>query len=111
MQGEMRCFCAGPAHHGRLELGAVLKTQHLARESARGWNYAVRNSTSESQGLMKTRRLNSQAFTALGTTRVDHRTTAARFHAYEETVGTGAANFGGLVSAFHGKTSKRFLVE
>ena len=45
--------------------------------------------------------LDSQTLAALGTARVDHGTAATGLHANQETVGTGAANFGRLVSAFH----------
>ena len=46
-------------------------------------------------------RLDSQTLAALGATGIDHCATATGFHANEEAVGTCAANFGGLVSAFH----------
>jgi len=42
-----------------------------------------------------------QAFAALGATGVDHGATTAGLHANQETMGAGAADFGGLVSAFH----------
>jgi len=45
--------------------------------------------------------LDSQTLAALGATCVDHSTATAGFHTDEETVGTCAANFGRLVSAFH----------
>lgn len=45
--------------------------------------------------------LDSQALAAFGATSVDDGTTAFGFHANQKTVGTGAANFGGLVSTFH----------
>lgn len=47
--------------------------------------------------------LDSQALTALGAARIDHGAAATGFHANQETVGTCAADFGGLVSAFHVK--------
>ena len=46
-------------------------------------------------------RLDGQALAALGTTRVDDGAATAGLHADEETVGAGAADFGGLVSTFH----------
>ena len=46
-------------------------------------------------------RLDSQALAALGATSVDHCAAATGLHANQETVGTSAADFGGLVSAFH----------
>jgi hypothetical protein len=42
-----------------------------------------------------------QTLAALGAARVDHGTPAARLHANQEPVRAGAANFGGLVGAFH----------
>jgi hypothetical protein len=45
--------------------------------------------------------LDSQALAALGTARIDHSAAAAGLHANEKAVGTGAANFGRLVCAFH----------
>jgi hypothetical protein len=46
-------------------------------------------------------RLDSQAFAAFGATCVDYRAAATSFHADQEAMGAGAADFGGLVSAFH----------
>ena len=43
-----------------------------------------------------------QALAALGTAGGDHGPTTPRFHANEEAVGAGAANFGRLVGALHG---------
>ena len=45
--------------------------------------------------------LDGQAFTALGAARVDDGAATAGLHANQETVGTCAADFGRLVSAFH----------
>ena len=45
--------------------------------------------------------LDSQALAALGATRVDHGAATTGLHADQEAVGTGATNFGRLVSAFH----------
>lgn len=45
---------------------------------------------------------NSQTLAALGTACVDDGAAAARFHAHEKAVRTGAADFGRLVSTFHG---------
>jgi hypothetical protein len=45
--------------------------------------------------------LDSQALAALGTARVDDSAAAAGLHANQEAVGTGAADFGRLVCAFH----------
>jgi hypothetical protein len=45
--------------------------------------------------------LDSQAFTAFGATCIDHGTAAACFHADQKAVGTRAACFRRLVSAFH----------
>jgi hypothetical protein len=48
--------------------------------------------------------LNSQAFAAFGTTRVDHGASSAGFHAHQKTMGASAACFRGLVCAFHLKS-------
>lgn len=45
--------------------------------------------------------LDSQALTALGAACVDDRASTACLHANQKTVGTGTADLGGLVSAFH----------
>jgi hypothetical protein len=45
--------------------------------------------------------LDSQALAAFGTARIDHSATATGLHADQKAVGTGAANFGRLVCAFH----------
>ena len=47
-----------------------------------------------------------QTLAAFGATRVYHGTPAAGFHANQEAVSTGAANLGGLVSAFHFENPK-----
>jgi hypothetical protein len=49
--------------------------------------------------------LDGQALAALGATGVQDSTTTAGLHADEEAVGTGALDFGRLVSAFHGATA------
>ena len=43
----------------------------------------------------------SQAFTAFGTTGIDHGTTTTGFHADQKAMSTRAACFGRLVGAFH----------
>jgi hypothetical protein len=48
--------------------------------------------------------LDCQAFAALGTASVDDSAATACFHAHQEAVGACAANFGGLIRAFHGAT-------
>jgi hypothetical protein len=45
--------------------------------------------------------LDSQALTALGAACIDDGSAAAGLHANQEAVGTGATDFGRLVSAFH----------
>jgi hypothetical protein len=45
--------------------------------------------------------LDSQALAALGTARVDHSAAATGLHADQKAMGTGAADFGRLVCAFH----------
>ena len=48
--------------------------------------------------------LDSQALAAFGATGSDHCAAATGFHARQETVGTGALDFGRLVCAFHDKS-------
>jgi hypothetical protein len=45
--------------------------------------------------------LDSEAFTAFGAAGVDNGAATTGFHADQKAMGTGAANFGGLISAFH----------
>jgi len=45
--------------------------------------------------------LDRQALTAFGAASVDHGTATTGFHANQKAVGTGATDFGRLVSAFH----------
>ena len=52
-------------------------------------------------GVALQQRLNGETLAALGAARIDNCSAAAGLHANEETVGTGAANLGWLVSAFH----------
>ena len=47
------------------------------------------------------RQLDSQTLTAFGAACVDHGATTTGLHANQKAMGTGAADFGGLVSAFH----------
>ena len=49
--------------------------------------------------------LDGEALAALGAACVDHGAAAAGLHADQEPMGAGAANFGGLVSAFHDLSS------
>ena len=48
-------------------------------------------------------RSDAQALAALGAARVEHGAAAAGLHAHEETVRAGAADFGRLVGALHGR--------
>ena len=68
------------------------------------WNGCGRSGRSASRA--RRTRLDGQALAALGAASVDHGTAATGFHANEKTVCTGAANFGGLVSAFHDGSSE-----
>jgi hypothetical protein len=52
-------------------------------------------------GTARSQKLDSQALATFGAARIDHGTATTGFHANQKTVGTGAADFGGLVSAFH----------
>ena len=63
------------------------------------WNGCERSEISAARA--RRTRLDGQTLAALGATCVDHSAATAGFHANQKTVGTGAANFGRLVSAFH----------
>ena len=54
--------------------------------------------------------LDGQTLAALGATCVDHGTATLGLHANQETVGTGAADLGRLVSTFHVGSSRRFSI-
>jgi hypothetical protein len=54
--------------------------------------------------------LDGQALAALGAASVDHGTATLGLHANQETVGTGAADFGRLVSTFHVGSLRRFSI-
>jgi hypothetical protein len=54
--------------------------------------------------------LDGQTLAALGATSVDHGTATLGLHANQETVGTGAADFGRLVSTFHVGSLRRFSI-
>ena len=49
----------------------------------------------------RNRKLDSQTLAAFGAACIDHGAATTGFHANQKTMGTGAADFGGLVSAFH----------
>jgi hypothetical protein len=50
---------------------------------------------------MPVQNLQAQTLATLGAATSNHGTAATGFHANQETMGAGAAGFGGLVSAFH----------
>jgi hypothetical protein len=54
-----------------------------------------------SLGLPDPRELDSQTLAAFGAACIDHGAAATGFHANQKTMGACAADFGGLVSAFH----------
>ena len=47
------------------------------------------------------RQLDGQTLAAFGAACIDHGAATTGFHANQKAMGTGAADFGGLVSAFH----------
>jgi hypothetical protein len=53
------------------------------------------------QEYTRKQRLDSQALATLSAARIDDCTATTGLHTNEKTVGAGAADFGGLVSAFH----------
>ena len=66
---------------------------------AKPWNQPPEVASGHSQTVEKA--LDSQTLAAFGAACIDHGTTTAGLHANQEAVGTGAADFGRLVSAFH----------
>jgi hypothetical protein len=91
MQGEMRRTCHGSASQDSLKLVARLQSLHLIVTAKPLISFALGGPTKS----------DSQALAALGAAGIDHSTAAAGFHANQEAVSAGAANLGGLVSAFH----------
>lgn len=61
----------------------------------------TRSSELAAAGLNSRLGLDSEALAALGAACVDHGAAAASLHADQEAVGTGAADFGSLIRAFH----------
>jgi hypothetical protein len=57
-------------------------------------------------GLFSGQKLDSQTFATFGATCIDHSAATACFHANQEAMGTGAASFRRLVSAFHDISKK-----
>jgi hypothetical protein len=72
-------------------LASCLQSLHVGAALWRRISCALREQ-SDSDG---------QALTAFGAARIDHGTAATGFHADQKTVSAGAADLGGLVSAFH----------
>jgi hypothetical protein len=100
MQRKMGCFGNSRPTKRCLKLRTCLKSPH---DNAVGELQVSRHQKPISPGLQGPLKLDSQALAAFGATRVDHCATTTGFHANQKTMGTGAADFGGLVSAFHVK--------
>jgi hypothetical protein len=92
-------------------LVSQIRRAHLPNGAAQNalfghWLFAsklFRNLLSESaEQRSKHCALNSQTLAALGATGIDDGAAPTGFHASTEAVNTSAANFGRLVSAFHG---------
>jgi hypothetical protein len=100
MERKVGCLGNSGSTQRCLELRARLKTSHCGLAST------LRMCNVQklfSPGLQNSRSLDSQTLAALGAACVDHGAATAGLHANQKTMGTGAADFGGLVSAFHVK--------
>ncbi|MDB5779360.1 MAG: hypothetical protein JWP79_2750 [Polaromonas sp.] len=95
VQGKVRRFGNDGSGQNGLELGPGLKPLH--------WRPASVQAQKQPDCPQKTR-LDSQAFAAFGTSGRNDGAAATGFHACQETVGTGALDFGRLVCAFHDKS-------
>jgi hypothetical protein len=84
MQGKVRGSGDRGPGQNCLKLGPRLQSLHGSARYARGQQ-----------------KLDSQALAAFGAACVDHGTAATGLHANQKTMGTGATDFGRLVSAFH----------
>jgi hypothetical protein len=80
MQGEVRGFSDQCARQNGLELGSRLQPLHTGAKRSN---------------------LDGQTLAAFGTARIDHSAATAGFHANQKAMGTRAADFGGLICAFH----------
>jgi len=87
VQNEVRCTCHRAACHGSLELGSGFQALHCPAKPAR------RDQVASS--------LDSQTLAALGAACIDDGAATAGLHANKKAMGTGAADLGGLVGAFH----------
>ena len=95
MQGEVGCSCNDGTGQHSLELRPGFKPLHVRRASVH--KQQVIHSPAQSGS-------DCQAFAAFGAPGSNHCTATAGLHAGQETVGSGAFDFGGLVCAFHGKS-------
>ena len=93
-----------------LGLGPATGTQHTLeigglfdrlRPAGMGFERRHRSGPVATASPRLAARSDRQALAALGAARIDDGAAAARLHANQKAVGAGAANFGGLVGAFH----------
>jgi hypothetical protein len=91
VQGEMRRTGNDAPGHCRLELRRVFSRCISISPDLQGVRW----------DRLPTPALDGQALAALGAACVDHGTATLGLHAHQETVGTGAAGLGRLVSTFH----------
>jgi hypothetical protein len=91
MQSKMGCSSHSAARQHNLKLAS--RFQSLQFEAAPKLQISC--------AFWRQPELDSQTLAAFGATSVDHSTAATGFHANQEAVSAGAANLGGLVSAFH----------
>jgi hypothetical protein len=99
MQCKVRRSGKGFARQNCLELGPGFQSLHV-RAHRRNFLRQIQR-PKKWPNRLAWESLDSQAFAALGTARIDHSTATAGLHANQKAVGTGAADFGGLVCAFH----------
>jgi hypothetical protein len=100
----MQCKVSGSgerlAGQDCLKLGPGFQSLHV--EAHQNWNLLRQSKCPKKWPIrIAKKRLDSQALAALGAACVDDSATAAGLHANQKAMGTGAADFGRLVCAFH----------
>jgi hypothetical protein len=90
MQNKMRRSSHRSCRHDGLKFRPLFQTFHGAGVA----------------GLVSDQKLNGQTLATFGTACIDHCAAAACFHADQKAMGTGAASFRRLVSAFHDISKK-----
>ena len=97
VHGEMRAARPGAGAQHAFKIGGSQQAANHGFDAA--WPLIREPGWRESQQAVPAS--DGQALAALGAASVDHCTTPARLHANQKAMRACAANFGGLVGAFH----------